>query len=69
MDPNIVDPGTRLVNLVPFLLRHPKQPDFTSGQAIPQQCHKQRVVADLTFDSVNIFGYIIEMDNGFTLEY
>ena len=45
-----------------------EQVDFACGEGVPQQCHLQRVVADLTFVLADVLDNLVRMDDGFGFE-
>ena len=45
-----------------------EQVDFACGEGVPQQCHLQRVVADLTFVLADVLDNLVRMDDGSDLK-
>ena len=45
-----------------------EQVDFSCGEGVPQQCHLQRVVADLAFVLADVLDNLVRMDDGFGFE-
>ena len=68
MAADVVDPCGMVGQVVAVGEGLVEQVDFAGGEGVPQQCHLQRVVADLAFILSDVLDDLVGVDNGFGFE-
>ena len=68
MAADVVDPCCVVGQVVAVGQCLMEQVDFARGEGVPQQCHLQRVVADLAFVLADVLDNLVRMDDGFGFE-
>ena len=68
MAADVVDPRGMVGQVVAVGEGLVEQVDFAGGEGVPQQCHLQRVVADLAFVLSDVLDDLVGVDDGFGFE-
>ena len=68
MAADVVDPCSMVGQVVAVGQCLMEQVDFACGEGVPQQCHLQRVVADLAFVLADVLDNLVRVDDGFGFE-